>query len=41
MLLMSMSTRLLTILYIRVNRVVHVNIDQVVDYFVHRGQSCC
>ena len=41
MLLMSMSTRLLTILYIRVNRVVNVNIDQVVDYFVHQGQLCC
>ena len=40
-LLMSISTGLLTILYIRVSRVVNVDIDQVADYFVHQGQSCC
>ena len=40
-LLMSISTGLLTILYIRVSRVVNVDIDQVVDYFVHQRQSCC
>ena len=39
-LLMSISTGLLTILYIRVSRVVNVDIDQVVDYFVHQRQSC-
>ena len=41
MLLMSISTRFLTILYISINLVVNVDIDQVVDYFVHQGQSCC